>query len=421
VESRRPLPALRPLDVKRIPHDGGVYLMLRDPLELAGPDPLLAPAALGPLLAMLDGTRDAGRIAVELLVRYGINVHAGDVERFVHQLSAAYLLDDEVSRAARRRALADYHAAPFRAPALAGRVYPADAEALGEMCRAFEADERRPSTPASAVAGVISPHIDYQRGGPVYARLWQEARAAARAAEVVVVFGTDHSGGRDRITLTHQDYATPWGPLPTDARAHEAMVDALGASAFDEELHHRAEHSVELATVWLHYARDGEPAPLVPVLCGHPGASMAAGRIAPETPAGRAIAALRSALAGRRALVVAAADLAHVGPAFGDPAPFGARERALVRAADEELITAAAEGAAAVLHSAGRIDDRYRICGLGPIACMLELIGPAEPETLIYEQCPADADGGSFVSIAGVLLRPRGASQMADGGLRITE
>jgi hypothetical protein len=79
-----------------------------------------------------------------------------------------------------------------------------------------------------------------------------------------------------------------------------------------------------------------------------------------------------------------------------------------VRAADEQLIAAAAAGAPAVLQSAGRIDDRFRICGLAPIACLLELIGPAEPETLIYEQCPADAEGGSFVSVAGVVLRPSG-------------
>jgi AmmeMemoRadiSam system protein B len=384
-----------------------MYFMLRDPLELAGPDPLLTPVVLGPLLAMLDGTRDALRIATELRILYGIELHAGDVERFVERLSEACLLEDDVSLAARRQALAEYHAAPFRPPALADRVYPADVQDLDAMCRAFGPDERPPSSQPATIAGVISPHIDYQRGGPVYARLWQAAREAARAAEVVVIFGTDHSGGPDRITLTRQDYATPWGPLPTDAPALDAMAGALGDSAFDEELHHRAEHSIELAAVWLHHARDGAPVALAPVLCGHPGAYMSAGRIAPETPAGRAIAALREALTGRRVLAVAAADLAHVGPAFGDPAPFGPRQRAAVRAADEDLITGAAKGASAVLQSAARIDDRYRICGLAPIACLLELIGPAEPETLVYDQCPADADGGSFVSVAGVLLRTR--------------
>lgn len=405
MECRHAIPPLRPLDIKRVVHNGAVCFLLRDPLELAGPDPLLAPLAVGPLLALLDGTRDARRIAVELRILHGIEIDVTDVERFVRRLSEACLLEDERAAAARAAALAAYHAAPFRPPALAERVYPADPRALRDSLSSYDGGGT-PPRPPDAVAGVISPHIDYQRGGPVYARLWRAAQQAAREAEVVVVFGTDHSGGMGRITLTRQDYATPWGPLPTDTRARDAIAAALGEDAFVEELHHRLEHSIELATVWLHFARDGEPVPLVPVLCGHPGAAMAAGTIGPATPAGRAIAALRAALAGRRVLAIAAADLAHVGPAFGDPSPVGLRGRAIVRAADEELIAAAGLGADAVLRSAGRIGDRFRVCGLAPIACLLELIGPAEPETLDYNQCPADADGGSFVSVAGVILRP---------------
>jgi AmmeMemoRadiSam system protein B len=223
---------------------------------------------------------------------------------------------------------------------------------------------------------------------------------------VVVIFGTDHSGGYDRMTLSSVDYATPFGRLPTDALSREAIVDALGDDAHADELNHRTEHSIELASVWLHFARGGEPVPIVPVLCGHPANYMAAGQILPETPAGRTIAALRRALVGRRVLAVAAADLAHVGPAFGDPSPFQPAEKAAVQVADEALIAACAGGAGAVLQSAAQVDDQFRICGLAPIACLLELIGPSQPETLAYDQCPADEGAGSIVSIAGVLLRP---------------
>src|SRR5207302_4618423 len=195
-------------------------------------------------------------------------------------------------------------------------VYPADPDALKQQLHAYEHRAGAVGEPVGEnLAGLITPHIDYGRGGSLSAALWRRAEPAVRAADVVVIFGTDHHGSPGRLTLTRQSYATPWGVLPTEQRAVDALVDVLGEEpCFAEELHHRAEHSVELAAVWLHHIRDGEPLPLVPVLCGHPGAYMRAGAIGAETPAGRAVAALREALAGRRVLAVAAADLAPAGP-----------------------------------------------------------------------------------------------------------
>src|SRR5688572_10225525 len=71
-----PLPPLRPLDIKRITHQGREFFMLRDPLKLAGEDALLVPVELGPLLVLLDGTRTAAGIARELPARYGVTLDA---------------------------------------------------------------------------------------------------------------------------------------------------------------------------------------------------------------------------------------------------------------------------------------------------------------------------------------------------------
>ena len=90
----------------------------------------------------------------------------------------------------------------------------------------------------------------------------------------MVIFGTDHAGSAGALTLTRQRYATPWGPFPQDYAVVEGLVAALGEeAAFAEELHHRSEHSIELATVWLHWllreaGRSDDLPPLVPVLCG---------------------------------------------------------------------------------------------------------------------------------------------------------
>ena len=132
----------------------------------------------------------------------------------------------------------------------------------------------------------------------------------------------------------------------------------------------------------------------------------------PWATAERALAALRRALAGRRVVAVAAADLAHVGPAFGDPDPFSRPARHRVRLADEELLAACDRGPEAVLATVGRIDDRYRICGLAPIALTLAFTGPATLEVTGYDQCPADEGAGSIVSIAGAILRAPRAIQL---------
>jgi MEMO1 family protein len=248
---------------------------------------------------------------------------------------------------------------------------------------------------------VLSPHIDYARGGPVYARGWRQASSAARAAESAIILGTDHAGGLGRLTLSTPPYATPWGATEPWSELHDALVGVLGDEAcFAEELHHRNEHSVELALVWLQHVRGGRPLRVLPVLCGYPAPYFDGGFGNGDTPVGAALALLREAVE-QGALVVVAGDLAHVGPAFGDPRPFGKPERQAVKLADEALLAACSRGSVAALRAVADSEDRYRICGLAPLALAIEIMPPVRFEQAAYDQCPADAEDHSFVSVAG--------------------
>ncbi|HLZ71313.1 MAG TPA: AmmeMemoRadiSam system protein B [Dehalococcoidia bacterium] len=396
-----PLPArpqLRPLEIKRLRQDGHEYFYLRDMLSLSGEE-LLVPLELGPALALFDGEHELPVIRARCLLGAGLDLAPTDLLELVRRLDAALLLEGERVEQVKREVLAAFRAAPCRPPALADRVYPGELAALRNQLAAFELRAERAPAPQGAVAGVLSPHIDYARGGPVYAAGWRQAADAARAAKRVILLGTDHAGGGGRLTLTHQQYATPFGPLPTDVALVNALAGALGEEqAFAEELHHRNEHSIELASVWLHHARGGEPLSVLPLLCGHPGPFLSA-----RTLAGggieRAIELLREAVAGG-ALVVVAGDLAHVGPEFGDPRPFGAAQRAAVEAADRAALAACSAGAEALLREVGTIEDRYRLCGLTPLALALAIMPPVRFEQAAYAQCPADERNASFVSIA---------------------
>jgi hypothetical protein len=398
-------PKLRNIQPQWGQQNGRPVLVLRDPLGLS--DKTLAlPQSLAPLLAFCDGSRDESAIRAALEIRAGVRIPPDVLAQILQQLDDALLLDNERSAAALRDAICRYRGASFRPPALAGVSYPAEPEALTAALQGCVGGAAT-DPPAQSIRGIVSPHIDYARGGAVYGQVWAASAEAARQADVAVIFGTDHMGDFSPFTLTRQNYATPFGVLPTDGVIVEQIAGAIGDdAAFRDELHHRSEHSIELAAVWLHHVRGGQPCSLVPILCGAFEPFVAGGESARDNDLiARGVAALREALAGRKFVVVAAADLAHTGPAFGDSVPAGFVQRAVGKSADEALIQRVCEGDAdGFLGLIQQEGDRRHICGVPPIYLALRLLEPVRGRVIAYDQAPADAQGTSFVSFCGITL-----------------
>lgn len=406
-------PRLRALDPKLIEHEGRDFLYLRDPLSLSG-DNVLVPSPLVPLLALCDGTRDLAGLRSAFALRTGIEMGDERLTGLIERLDSALLLEGPRFDEAAAQALGEYRAAPSRRPFHAGAVYPEGPAELREMIAGF-----CEAAPAASVGGaggrlvgMLSPHIDFVRGGRTYAQTWQAAAADLEGIERAIVLGTDHMGGPANLTLTGQSYSTPLGTLVTDAEVVDGLAGALGVDeAYRDELHHRSEHSVELACVWMHSFLESREPGLVPVLCGS-FAGFVEGEGRPRGQAGltRAIDVLAAAAAERPTIVIAAADLAHVGPVFGDAEPVRGAARHGLELHDQESLAAVCEGDAdGFLDLSVKEGDRRRICGLSPIYLMLEILrrahgAPASGLTMGYDQCPADEDGGSLVSIAGALL-----------------
>jgi len=400
----RSLPRLRPLELKWIEDGGQPRLFIRDPSGVS-PHAVTVPGWVALLLGFCDGSRDVEEIRSAFEGRTGRNIVQQQITDLLDQLDELLFLDTPRFQAARDAQIAEFRTRPFRPPSHAGAVYPTDPTALR---KALDTYRRVPVVPTERpIRGVICPHIDYQRGGPVYAQTWDRAAAAVQDADVVILFGTDHSGGAGKVTLTRQNYATPLGVLPTAVDIVDAVAEAIGPEeAFGEEIHHRKEHSIELASVWLHSVRHRDPPPMVPVLCG----SFYRFTDGEEDPAtdsrfDAVIRALRESTRGKRVLAVAAADMAHVGPAFGDPRPYSDQDRDGLAAADHRLLGAIVDGDAAGFFGQLRdVGDCNRICGLPPIYLTLRFLGQTRGEVIDYDQCPADPENGSFVSIAGVVL-----------------
>ncbi|MGD1994376.1 MAG: AmmeMemoRadiSam system protein B, partial [Anaerolineae bacterium] len=340
-------PKLRDVDARPIICDGQVSILLRDPLRLTDQS-VVIPRALAPLLMLCDGTREVEALRTILALEFGVRIQEDVLTRVVSALDDAFLLDNERFAQACQRTMEAYRAAPFRSPTLAGQSYPEDAADLSELLDTYLLAVDDQPRSRGQVVGLISPHIDFNRGGPTYAPVWGGAAAAVQEADLVVILGTDHYGADGTLTLTRQHYATPYGVLPTSQDAVEEVARAVGGEiAFGDELNHRTEHSIELAAVWLHHVRGGAPCELLPILCGSFGHFVETGiDPADDRVLDELAEALRQLAGGQRVVLVAAGDLAHVGPAFGGR-PQGQIERERLRAADDVLIEHVCAGDAA--------------------------------------------------------------------------
>ena len=159
--------------------------------------------------------------------------------------------------------------------------------------------------------------------------------------------------------------------------------------------------------VWLHHMLGGQECQLVPVLCGGFREYIGGDKSPVEDEVlNDALEVLREAAAAHKTVVIAAGDLAHVGPAFGDQYPIRILEKARLKTADERLMSSMCsgdeDGLLELIRSEG---DRSRICGLPPIYMALSLLGDTGGAVTGYAQCPADQTADSYVSICGIVWR----------------
>jgi AmmeMemoRadiSam system protein B len=187
-----------------------------------------------------------------------------------------------------------------------------------------------------------------------------------------------------------------------DAVARRAPLDLFAA-----ELAHRSEHSIEFQAVWLRYLgrrSGGRELRIVPLLASFASECLVRGE-SPDQDAEieGVLAAVRDAMAAvpRRYCVVAGADLAHVGPRFGDEWLVTAPELARVEAEDRSLLDpVVSRDAEGFFAEARRQRDRNRICGLSPIYALLRLVPGGAGRLLRYGQWPDPNGTVTFASVS---------------------
>lgn len=414
--STYPPPRLRNLDIKPFEQHGRPYLLLRDPLQITDKQ-VLVPQPLAFALALCDGKRQMEEVCELYNLHSGYALQVDQLVDMMTVLSDALMLDDDRSARAIEEFRNRYHQAPFREPFLAGRAYPQSARELARLLDGYLSQAHNQADALDQTNwlaernsfGLLSPHIDYQRGGKVYAQVWGQVAETAQAVDLVVMFGTDHAGS-EPFTLTHQHYATPYGILPT----HSAIVDKLASvigeeTAFAGELRHKAEHSLELVAVWLHHMRHGTPCNFVPILVGSMHPHIFDATSPAEDPMIQSVLQiLCQETEGLNVLVVASGDLAHVGPAFGGK-PLDAPALSRVRKDDEQLLEHMRIGnSEGFFEEIREIEDKNNVCGVTPIYLTMRLLESLGNRIIGqvtgYDTCSADVDGLSVVTIGGMIF-----------------
>jgi hypothetical protein len=421
-----PAPRLRRVEAFPVEHEGRQCVALRDP---AGYTPAIA-LLHGPLLdivSLFDGEHSIADIQESVMRRHGQLVERRHIEQIAETLDAQGFLDSPGF--AKRRAAIDagYLAAPTRPATHAGSAYAGEGSELRALIDGFFAppdgpgaiDERAAPPTAGRgapapegrgratpeVRAVIAPHIDFHRGGPVYAWAYREL-AERSQADLFVIFGTCHGGMEHPFALTRKDYASPLGDAPIDQDFVEALAARARQDCFGSELAHRIEHSIELQAVFLRYLyASRRKVTIVPVLASFAHEAMLSGRHPDDDPrVPRFLEAVAETIAesGRRVALIAGADLAHMGPRFGDPELVSPLELERIEREDGEMLeTVAAGDAAAFFESVARDGDRRRVCGFSPIYAMLRILGGAAGEVKRYGQWP---DPSGVVTFASVVL-----------------
>jgi AmmeMemoRadiSam system protein B len=391
--------------------DGRNVICLRDPAGFTDKVVVL-PLLLLDMVSLFDGTHTVLDVQEFFMRRHGELLPREKIEQLIRALDEQGFL--ESSRFAERRRVIEerFRSGPTRPASHAGGAYAGEPEALRAQIDAFFTHPDGPAgagraLPSNPVRALIAPHIDFHRGGPTYA--WAYRELAERSdADLFVILGTCHAGMEDPFALTFKDYDTPLGPAVVDRDFADGLTRRIGSDLLGSELAHRAEHSIEFQCVMLRYLFAGRrDFSIVPILASFLNECLALGKDPESEPQIiRFFDALSDTIAasGRRVCLVAGADLAHVGPRFGDPRPVTPAFLNDVELADRAMLDAVARcDARGFYESVARDGDSRRICGFSPIYALLRSTDASSGTLLHYAQWP---DPQGAVTFAGLAFPP---------------
>ncbi|MCZ7583957.1 MAG: AmmeMemoRadiSam system protein B [Deltaproteobacteria bacterium] len=267
------LPRLRYVETIPVDVDGRKLVAVKDPQRYATAMLTVEQGALY-ILSKCDGRTTLGDLAREWEEQTGRPLPAEDVARLIKVFDDHFFLETPHFDAHKRAVDSAWMNAPIRPSTLFDYAEPGkEKEAWDELRRMINDFYRAAGHPPGpeivsekrTAKILVAPHIDYQRGGKVWAAAYGEF-ARSFTGRRVIILGTNHQPHKLPVSMTAKNFQTPFGLLLVDEELSSRIAAALPFDPYEDELPHRVEHSVELAAVMLAYLRPDIR--IVPVLLG---------------------------------------------------------------------------------------------------------------------------------------------------------
>ena len=424
-------PRLRP--VRGFPAQAGEHMILglADARQISDKVVFTHPAAQV-ILPLMNGERTIDQIVTEV----GRGLQRPMLETLVAQLDDAGLLYGPNFDEMLVKMRSDFDRSPNLPPASTATI--AEALAGAALGEASTEEERTAAGPDKLRAAfdqwidqalkdapdpsfnelpraIVVPHIDYPRGWLNYASAWGRMRLVDRPDRVIIL-GTNHFGEGTGVVGCDKGYQTPLGTCAIDTAALEILRSKLGEAFLANRYDHEREHSIELQVPWIQHVlgedEKGEHVKVLGVLVHDPavnnGESYDGAGVALE-PFVAALREVIETLPGKT-LVVASADLSHVGPSFGDQQTLAGDDEAPTQFRnkifqhDREMIELVRQNKPSeLIGSMAWQQNPTRWCSTGNLVATLMAVKPKDVRVLNYAAA-LDQQGLGMVSSVSMVM-----------------
>jgi AmmeMemoRadiSam system protein B len=268
--------------------------------------------------------------------------------------------------------------ATVRHPAVAGRFYPRERNALLKDVQSYLS----PATAATPGLGCVVPHAGYIYSGAVAGAVY----AQVDLPQHCIVLCPNHTGkGRPLAIMSSGAWETPLGAAPVDSLLAEALKKRFPLLTEDADAH-RGEHAIEVELPFLQLRRPDFS--FVPIALG-------TGQFDILEKLGEAVADAVQAQADR-ILIIASSDMNHY------------ENDTITRVKDhkaiERMLALDAPGLFEVV-----MREEISMCGFGPAVAMLtatKRLGATSAELIKYATSgDVSGDREMVVGYAGVVVR----------------
>lgn len=380
-----------------VTQDGREMIMLRDGEGIVE-EALLVSKETAYIISLMDGTRSILDIQSEFMRASGQLIYTEKIQELAQALDSHLFLKSDKYHKHYRTLRQTYEQLTVRPPFLAGKSYPANRMELLAFLDEMLSIRHDGHEIKGEITGILAPHIDYARGMEVYKKTYPFFKHVDKT--LIVILGTCHHPTDHIISISLKDFETPLETIPHANGLDRLILDNKILKPFVDEWPHRNEHSIELQLPLIQFMiqHDFE---ILPILTGSMYEYIVGAQEHNDGIIDEIIANLKDILGkyGKPFIVLAGADLAHIGAQFGDPFPLDVALLAHSKSQDEILMESIERvDAESFFRNIKNEQDKRRICGLTPIYLQLRLLSGNTCDITGYGQWE---DGRSSVSFAG--------------------